>query len=327
MNTLLYGVVIPCFNSETTVIDSIRSVMRQSIPPSKVVIINDGSTDQSERLVEEFIADIPVAILVSTENRGLSSARNLGIELTFDCEYVAFLDADDVWLENKMERQLQLLADNDSVAGVCSDFSVFSEEPKLDGQQHRFYGASERKVLMQTAVIWGSGSAVVLRVGVLEDAALFDVGLNFAEDLDAWCTISERGGWGFIPEKLVFIRQNALSMQGKLPSNPELYLRSYLHILEKWSHKITRIERFLKRYDVVSFMTRIQDKNGLSKMMKNLNQSEIFLTNFPILSSFPILIQKLVVLVVGVVAFVYRRLARVFSRFKYTITSGLRAKQ
>lgn len=322
-----YGVIIPCYNSESTVIDSLDSVMRQSVLPSQIVIVNDGSTDRTEQIVQHYISKIPFAKLITTENHGLSSARNLGLASLVGCEFVAFLDSDDIWHDSKMELQLGLLRTSKMLVAVCSDFSIFVTEPGIDELRHYFYGASPRKIILQSAIIWGSGSAVVMRMGALETNNLFDIDLRFAEDLDAWCKVCEYGEWGFLPEKLVYIRQSQSSMQGSLRNNPDLYLHSYLYILDKWSGKLRLSEKFLKRYDVLLFLIRMQGKNNRRKAVQDLNDYEVFKLRFPILSSVPTRIQKPLVFFIGTIAFFYRRSMWLFSKLKYAVARGRKEKQ
>jgi glycosyltransferase involved in cell wall biosynthesis len=100
-----YSVVIPCFNRAARIRQAIRSALEQSLPPEEIVVVDDGSTDDSASLAAAV--DRCVRVL-STDNRGPSAARNLGIQET-TCTWVAFLDADDIWHPDKMALQAETL--------------------------------------------------------------------------------------------------------------------------------------------------------------------------------------------------------------------------
>jgi glycosyltransferase involved in cell wall biosynthesis len=235
MTAASYGVIIPCFNSEETILETLHSVISQSFPPKQVIVVNDGSLDLTEKLVADFIKPYANYQIVTTPNMGLSAARNLGIKMLDDCDFIAFLDSDDIWHESKMELQIKILQKENDFVGICCDFSNFTDDKNNSVRvRHNFYGATQRGILLQASKIWGSGSAVVIRKKPLRDQNIFDPRLRFAEDLDAWCSIRELGEWGFLPDNLVSIRNSSGSMQGKLSHNPEIYLQSFELILEKW---------------------------------------------------------------------------------------------
>jgi glycosyltransferase involved in cell wall biosynthesis len=318
-----YGVVIPCYNSEETVFDTLNSVFNQSIPPYHVVVVNDGSSDQTARIVTEFIQKHPNGTLISTTNKGLSEARNLGLKHLKDCEFISFVDSDDVWHLSKMESQIDFLEKHREIAGVTCDFIDFSgQDGILSGKKHRFYNSSKRTILLQSAKIWGSASAVVIRREALRDLNLFDINLKFAEDLDAWCTIREFGQWGYLSNQLVYIRSRPNSMQGKIRSNPSLYIESFNFIISKWSHELFQFELFLKRYDALFFTVRVWGilkwSSQLSSMRNNKTYSEIY----PRTEKLPIYFQLLLIVLFGMMALVYRRAFRFLNWLDVTIKKG-----
>lgn len=106
------GVVIPCFNAEFTIHQAVLSALRQSGFDGIVTVVNDGSTDDSLRILETLQANYPNRVrVVNTENRGACHARNLGVSLT-ETRYVAFLDADDYWQDGKLLTQRRYMEEN-----------------------------------------------------------------------------------------------------------------------------------------------------------------------------------------------------------------------
>ena len=98
------SVVIPTFNREARLSAAIRSVLNQSLTPSEIIVVDDGSTDATENIIKSFSE----VRYIHQENQGVSQARNHGIRLA-EHEWIAFLDSDDEWLPRKLERQWRAL--------------------------------------------------------------------------------------------------------------------------------------------------------------------------------------------------------------------------
>ncbi|MEQ5178083.1 MULTISPECIES: glycosyltransferase family 2 protein [Proteus] len=120
----IFSVIMPVFNSEKTVSDSINSILAQTYSDFKLYIINDSSTDTSKDIILSF-NDERIVYLETSENSGVAYARNLGIR---NCTgiYISFLDSDDLWLPNKLEYQLAKLQTGYDV--VCSNYFTFNNE-------------------------------------------------------------------------------------------------------------------------------------------------------------------------------------------------------
>ena len=122
MNDPLVSVVIPTYNCGDYVEEAVNSALNQTYQNLEIIVINDGSTDDTVSRLEKYKNEKRVRI-VSQANRGLSGARNAGIELSTG-EYVALLDSDDRWLPNKLERQMACFQELEGVEMVFSDFSA-----------------------------------------------------------------------------------------------------------------------------------------------------------------------------------------------------------
>lgn len=112
MPETLVSVVIPVYNGEKTIERALASVFRQSEASLEVIVINDGSTDTTKERLDALAVAEPRLHLVHTDNRGVSAARNMGLDIASG-EYIAFLDSDDEWEPNFVERSLELLRAND----------------------------------------------------------------------------------------------------------------------------------------------------------------------------------------------------------------------
>src|SRR5690606_32260372 len=112
-----YAVVIPAWNAADTIVEAITSLLSQDVPPTEVFVVDDGSTDDTARVVATC-QDTRVHLLRQS-SRGPGAATNHGLTRV-TAPNVAFLDADDVWLPGKAALQLQYLSDHPEVSGVCA---------------------------------------------------------------------------------------------------------------------------------------------------------------------------------------------------------------
>ena len=131
MITPKVSIVIPLFNKEEYILVALNSVLKQSFQNWECLVIDDGSTDNSRKVVEKYINKHPGKwSLITQENEGPSSARNRGITSS-QGEYIAFLDADDFWHPHKLERQIEIMDLDTSIAMTLSRYLIFSEEKGL----------------------------------------------------------------------------------------------------------------------------------------------------------------------------------------------------
>src|SRR5262245_16167187 len=118
------SVIIPAFNASRYIAETIRSVSAQTVPVSEIIVVDDGSTDDTGQVAKSAADNVT---LLRQPNSGPSVARNKGLELA-QGEVIAFLDSDDLWLPDKMEHQLKVMNVSDRVVGVASSYEDFDEE-------------------------------------------------------------------------------------------------------------------------------------------------------------------------------------------------------
>lgn len=119
-----FSIIMPVFNSEKTVSESIKSILNQTYPHFRLYIINDSSTDNSKNIILSF-DDKRIIYLETPKNSGVAYTRNIGIKNSKE-KYIAFLDSDDLWLPNKLEYQLIKLQAGYDV--VCSNYFTFTDD-------------------------------------------------------------------------------------------------------------------------------------------------------------------------------------------------------
>lgn len=221
------SVIIPAYNAMRYIAETIETVFEQTFDDFELIIINDGSSDG----IEHWVAQItdPRVKLVSQENKGLAGARNSGIAYA-QGEYLAFLDADDLWEPTKLEKQLRVLEENPEVALVYTWVAYIDETGKPTGRV--FKNQAEGNVWKKLAErnIVECGSVAMVRRSCFESVGLFDRNLgSFVEDWDMWLRIASRYLFKVVKEPLVYYRQSSSSAS----RNWEGMARSFEIVIEK----------------------------------------------------------------------------------------------
>ncbi len=203
-NLRTVSVVIPTHNLAAYLGKAIESALRQSYKNLEIIVVDDGSTDDTETIANRYRDKI---VYLKQEKRGVAAARNRGIRASRG-EYVAFLDADDFWLPLKLEEQIPYLAQDPKVGMVSSDWLVVSDggsfEPSvLDRCKNAGSGYRFREIVQASFILT---STVVLRRSHLEEVGLFDESFPTAEDLDLWLRISYRYQVALVRKPLVVKR-------------------------------------------------------------------------------------------------------------------------
>jgi glycosyltransferase involved in cell wall biosynthesis len=204
----LVSVVIPVYNGERFLARALDSALAQTYRDLEVIVVNDGSTDGSAEVLARYGHRIMV---VSQENRGCASARQSGVERSRG-EFVAFLDQDDEWASNKIERQVDALTRYPSAVAVYCDHHGIDDEGKRGGPSaglHPVYSGLIFELLIRSNCIV-SASLVMVRRGALDAAGGFDLSQpHWADDWDLWIRLAERGPFLYLLEDLVGYRRHA----------------------------------------------------------------------------------------------------------------------
>lgn len=183
--------IIPSYNSARYLAEAIQSVLDQSYADFEIIVVNDGSTDETEAVVKGF-SDERIRYFAQ-ENKGVGAARNVGLRLARG-EYVAFLDADDLFLPEKLSRQVEFLLQDPSVDLVFSGWEYINAEGKILGVEEPWKYRSS--VLGVEDVLMGGGApvhAVLVRRRCLENVGGFDEAMRAYEDSDLWLRLAVDG--------------------------------------------------------------------------------------------------------------------------------------
>lgn len=185
-------VVIPLYNKERYIRNTIESVLGQTHPAFELVVVDDGSTDASADIVRS-ISDDRIR-LVSKSNGGVSAARNTGIEAA-SFEHIAFLDADDRWKADHLQKLAQLIVDFPQAGLYCTAYQFI--EPSGERRSPGFHGAEKRGYvprffhsMAQGDLLVATASSVCIPKTVFRQVGLFPEGEALGEDQDMWARIA-----------------------------------------------------------------------------------------------------------------------------------------
>jgi glycosyltransferase involved in cell wall biosynthesis len=182
----LVSVVIPTYNYGRFVVDAVRSALAQTYRNFEIIVVNDGSTDDTEERLEPFLDRIRY---IRQDNQGLSAARNTGIRAAAG-QWIAFLDSDDQWHPRKLEFQMRYLDSHPDVAllaaHVLTDLTGGWPEIAADSNP------SAESVRFEDILLRSQfgPSSVVVRRECFERSGLFDAALRSVEDRDMWIRIA-----------------------------------------------------------------------------------------------------------------------------------------
>jgi len=179
----LVSVIIPTYNRAWILLEAVESVLSQTYENYELIVVDDGSTDNTRLLLKSF-QDICV---VSQENRGVSAARNRGIEAAVG-DYLAFLDSDDLWLPEKLDSQMEFFKTHPK-AMICQTQEIWIRNGKRINPKERHRKASGMFFERSLELCLVSPSAVVIKRDLLKDVGRFDEDLPACEDYDLWLRI------------------------------------------------------------------------------------------------------------------------------------------
>jgi glycosyltransferase involved in cell wall biosynthesis len=183
------SVIIPTFNRSAMLREAVESVCMQDYSSKEIIIVDDGSTDDTEDMISRFQ---PGIIYIRVQNGGVSRARNIGIRRSSG-ELIAFLDSDDLWLPGKLKRQVEYFQKNPDIH-LCQTEEIWVRNGKRVNSKsiHKKYS--------------GSPSAVMIRRRVFDDIGLFDEDMPACEDYDLWLRAALKYQIVTLPDALIVKR-------------------------------------------------------------------------------------------------------------------------
>lgn len=240
------GVVIPCFESRRFLRDAIESLMQQTRPPDDVVVVDDGSTDDPESAISDFVEHHERLRVVRQENAGVATARNRGADLLVGCDFVLFLDADDALDPMMLERLAAVLRSHPSAAMAWCLPAFIDEQgrpatPPVWARRRQRRGlwrvddvpdaVSETSFASLFAIPGIVPSVSLMRISAFVAAGRWDASFGHGyEDLDLFLRLRLQGDVLFVPERLVRYRRHP----AQSTSDPDHYWRQEQKLRERW---------------------------------------------------------------------------------------------
>jgi glycosyltransferase involved in cell wall biosynthesis len=247
------SIIIPAYNADLYLDRTLCCARIQTHKNTQILVIDDGSTDGTSAIAKRHAGEDPRIQVISTENRGVAAARNLGIS-TATGEYVAFLDADDLWHPTKLEKQLAALHGKpESWAAAYAYFRSIDAEDFVTGgtfqagQSGYIFG---RHLSLKYI---GNGSSLLVRRKVAQQLGGFDPsyaakGIGGCEDLDFEVRLAEKYRLACVPEWLVGYR----FYEGNMSSNSDRMARSMIAVIDACFSRNPGLHPFIRRHAVAS---------------------------------------------------------------------------
>jgi glycosyltransferase involved in cell wall biosynthesis len=220
------SVIVPAYNAMKYLPESLDSILAQTYPDFEVIIVNDGSTDNLSQWASELTD--PRIKLVSQSNRGLAGARNTGLNHA-QGEYIAYLDADDLWDATKLAKQVEVFEQNPQVGLVYTWVERIDQNGKFLGKpfESNLSGNIWEQLLERNVI---SPSSAMIRRCCFDHVGRFDENLkSFIEDWDMWLRIAAIYPIKVLPELLLQYRECPSSAS----KNLQAMERSYHIVIEK----------------------------------------------------------------------------------------------
>jgi glycosyltransferase involved in cell wall biosynthesis len=236
MNKFFVSVVIPLYNKQSTILRALNSVFAQTFQPLEIVVVNDGSTDGSEKVVEEL--NHPLVRLIHQPNAGVSAARNKGIAEAKG-EWIAFLDADDEWLPS-FTKTIKWLHDKYPLAGVLGTGYFVQDRKGVikanllrktefdadDGLLKNYFEIASQS----DPPLWTS--AICIRKKLIIDIRGFKNGLRNGEDLLLWAQLAliTEIAYSINPQSIYHFSSIDFNINPRIPDEPDVVGKTLLSL-------------------------------------------------------------------------------------------------
>lgn len=253
-----FSVIIPLYNKRDRVEQSLRSVFAQTFQPYEIVIVNDGSTDGSEQIVEQI--NHPLIRLIHQTNAGVSAARNKGIEEAKG-DWIAFLDADDEWKPDFLDNMQMLAMTYPQCEVLASAYEM------------QDYSGARKSIILRKIPFKGEhgilsnyfevascsnppicASAVVVKKDAIQSIGGFPVGIKSGEDLLTWARLALRFKIAYTRKSKAFFYKESSTpskLPSRIPQTPDLVGSKLIEL-----YKINRTIKGLKNYVSLWFRMR-----------------------------------------------------------------------
>ncbi|WP_299487738.1 glycosyltransferase [Acaryochloris sp. IP29b_bin.137] len=221
------SVIIPAYNAMPYLPQTVESVLQQTFNNFEVLIIDDASTDETVEWASQ-LEDRRVSLIQHDQNQGLATTRNMGINRAKG-DYIAFLDADDVWEPTKLSKQIQVLNRDTHIGLIYTSAAIINEEGQTTGRMFKAFKEGNVWELLIQGNFVDCPSSVMVRRECFDQVGLFDINFRCVEDWEMWIRIAKRYRFAAIHEPLVKFRM----VSNSLSKNYHLMETSFHQVINK----------------------------------------------------------------------------------------------
>jgi len=270
------SVIIPTFNRQEYIQRAIKSVLAQTYKDFEIIVVNDGSTDNTVEILKLYLPKIK---LINIENSGVSFARNLGVKNS-NGDLIAFLDSDDEWLPQKLEKQMKFHENNLSIPLIHGEELWVRNGKRVNPKnKHKKSGGFIIEKCLPMCVI--SPSATIINRDIYNEFCGFREDYPACEDYDLWLKVCSKYEIGFIEEPII-IKYGGHSDQlsAKFIGMDYWRINSLIDLLEYSKIDILRstiIKLINKKLHILEIGS---IKHDNQKMLKNIKTLKMRLTNY-----------------------------------------------
>lgn len=268
MSNPAISVIMPVYNTGSYLHDSISSILKQTFTDFEFIIINDGSTDNSEDIILSY-KDNRIKYLKNKKNEGLISSLNLGIQMSKG-EFTARMDGDDISLPTRFEKQKNWLDQNPDAAIAGSHVTFINAEGKKTGEWELDEQTKSSKEIRRTMVRENclAHPSVMMRTEIIKRLR-YATNQKNTEDYDLWLRILAEGGViGKVPEKLLLYRVHQSSITGSILRKSNPFFKQY-HCKKKFLIERIKSGKW-SGFDMQVLFAMLKDGlMGIAKNIKN----------------------------------------------------------
>jgi len=267
MSNSLVSVIIPAYNAEKYIEETIQSVLKQTHSNFELIVVDDGSTDNTIKLAELTSKNNSEITVIKQKNSGVSIARNTGFQASKG-NYVAFLDADDVWLPDCLELMLKRFSNDESLGLVQCDYQKIDESSK---KEEEIYSFEKEGYILEELLLGGNGKhiwgicGVLVKREVIEKVGAFDKDLSNGADHEFYFRVAKQYKIGRVPSVTWYYRHHSSNMHSNMNVLVKDTLTAYLKADE---HKLFKNPAFRRRCysNIYLILAGSWWKNGGSKI-------------------------------------------------------------
>tara|TARA_R110000744_G_scaffold16472_1_gene45336 strand:- start:2812 stop:3648 length:837 start_codon:yes stop_codon:yes gene_type:complete len=250
------SVVIPFYHAEAFFDDTYQSIKQQTIQPEEIIVVNDGCGAKALKFLSQYT---DIKIIDFAENKGVSTARNEGSK-SATSDLIAFLDADDIWLPNKLEAQLAFLEEHPHFSACHTGITTFDKTGDLSTFIDKPFDLTIVDLLESMQV---TPPSLLITKASLETVNYFDESIRCSEDHELSIRLIQQGfRIGFINQALTKVRRMD---HGNISSNGRSILIGHCQLLKKHWHTFRQHKGMTTKYLYKTFMTAGGKSKGLEK--------------------------------------------------------------